>query len=128
MSENLAIQALSPIAAVSHPSHEDDLERMIQEKRLNAPRLNPGVIDATIMGCTFTKLPSGKKMVCEITLRNGFTVTGESSTVSKENFDEEIGKKISFENARDKIWMLEGYLLQQKLYEDVMVSLEQTNG
>jgi hypothetical protein len=38
------------------------------------------------------------------------------SLVSKENFDVEIGEKIAYENARNKIWELEGYLLQEKVY------------
>ena len=91
------------------------IEQEIQEKGLNAPRLTPSDIDAAIVGETFTTLPSGKVMVCELTLRNGFTVRGEAATVSKANFNEEIGKKISRENARNKVWELEGYLLQEKL-------------
>ncbi|MDP3133424.1 MAG: Gp49 family protein, partial [Burkholderiaceae bacterium] len=86
-----------------------------QEKGLNAPRLFPADIDAVIVGETFTVLPSGKVMVCELTLRNGFTVRGEAATVSKANFNEEIGKTVSRENARKKIWELEGYLLQERL-------------
>ena len=94
---------------------EQAIEQEIQEKGLNAPRLTPADIDAAIAGETFTVLPSGKVMVCELTLRNGFTVRGEAATVSKANFNEEIGKKISRENARNKVWELEGYLLQEKL-------------
>lgn len=94
---------------------EQAIEQEIQEKGLNAPRLTPSDIDAAIVGETFTTLPSGKAMVCELTLRNGFTVRGEAATVSKANFNEEIGKKISRENARSKVWELEGYLLQEKL-------------
>jgi hypothetical protein len=51
-------------------------------------------------------------MICELTLANGFTVRGEAAVVSKANFDEEIGKDISRKNARNKVWELEGYLLQ----------------
>ena len=94
---------------------EQSIEQEIQEKGLNAPRLTPSDIDAAIVGETFTTLPSGKVMVCELTLRNGFTVRGEAATVSKANFNAEIGKKISRENARNKVWELEGYLLQEKL-------------
>jgi hypothetical protein len=54
--------------------------------------------------------------VCCLTLRNGFTVTGESACASPENYNSEIGQKIAFENARDKVWMLEGYLLKEKLF------------
>ena len=96
---------------------EQEIEIEIQEKGLNAPRITQDVIDAVIANETYTEMPSGKVMVCELTLINGFTVRGEGSAVSKENFNAEIGRKISRENARDKIWQLEGYLLQQKLYE-----------
>ena len=54
---------------------------------------------------------------CVLVLRNGFTVTGESACASPENFDPEIGRKIARENAVNKIWLLEGYLLKQKLSE-----------
>lgn len=95
---------------------EQQLEKELQEKGLNAPRLTPSDIDVVIASETYTMLPSGKCMVCELTLKNGFTVRGESSCVSKENFDLEIGKKISREDARNKIWGFEAYLLQQLLY------------
>lgn len=96
--------------------NDQSIEQDIQAKGLNAPRLTPASIDAVIVDETFTNLPSGKVMVCELTLRNGFTVRGEAATVSKANFDEEIGQRISRENARSKVWEMEGYLLQEQLY------------
>ena len=60
--------------------------------------------------------PKTQLTVCCLTLRNGFTVTGESACASPENFNKEIGEKIAFENARNKIWVLEGYLLKEKLF------------
>lgn len=95
---------------------EDEIEARITELRLNAPRLTPAEIDRKIKSITYTTLPSGKVMVCEITLLNGFTVRGEAATVSKANFNEEVGHTISYKNAREKIWELEGYLLQNDLY------------
>lgn len=53
---------------------------------------------------------------CVLVLRNGFTVTGESSCVSPENFDAEIGRKIARQNAVAKIWPLMGYALRDKLH------------
>jgi exopolyphosphatase/pppGpp-phosphohydrolase len=96
-------------------SNEQEIEQAIVEKGLTAPRLTPTDVDAAIVSETFTVLPSGKVMVCELTLRNGFTVRGEAATISKANFNEEIGKSISHENAREKVWELEGYLLQERL-------------
>lgn len=55
---------------------------------------------------------------CILVLKNGFTVTGESACASPENFDRIIGQKIAYENARNKIWQFEGYLLKEKLHQD----------
>ncbi len=93
---------------------EEIVEQKIQEKKLEAPRLTPADIDAKIVNVTYTNLPSKKTVVCEITLENGYTVRGDAACVSPENFDQEIGNGIAFKNARDKIWQLEGYLLQER--------------
>ena len=90
-------------------------EEMIQEKGLNAPRLTPKHIENTIDKCEFFKL-TDVLTVCVLTLKNGFTVTGESACASPENFNKEIGEKIARGNALDKVWMLEGYLLKERIY------------
>ena len=95
---------------------DEQIEQRIQELRLTAPRITPDVIASKIAGIDFVVMPSGKVMVCEITLQNGFTVRGESATVSKANFNEALGRELSYKKARDKIWELEGYLLQERLY------------
>lgn len=41
-------------------NNEEMVEKKIQEKGLNAPRLTPEDIDAKIKDKTFTNLPSGK--------------------------------------------------------------------
>lgn len=97
--------------------NEQDIEALIQAKGLTRPRITPEHVDRIIRSETFTVLPVGKTVICELTLWNGFTVRGESSVVSKENFDEAIGKIMSRGRARQKIWELEGYLLQQRLFE-----------
>jgi len=97
--------------------NEKDLEKEINDKGLNAPRLNPEHIDNTIKNEYYHVVPGTTMTLCVLTLQNGFQVTGESAAASLENFDEEIGKKIAKDNARNKIWQLEGYLLKQKLFE-----------
>lgn len=116
---------------------EQQIEQEIQDKGLNAPRLTPEHIDATISSVNYFTADDGvvgrshqnKEVLfnpgvlstltfCVIVLKNGFTVTGESACASPENFDAEIGKKIAYDNARNKIWQLEGYLLKEKLYQD----------
>lgn len=53
---------------------------------------------------------------CTITMKNGFQVTGESAVVDPKNYDRKIGMDIAFKNAFDKLWTVEGYLLQEKLH------------
>ena len=72
-------------------------------------------MDATIVSEQFHVFPGTTMTVCALTLRNGYIVIGESAAASPENFDEAIGRKIARENARNKIWALEGYLLREKL-------------
>lgn len=94
---------------------EQKIEEEIQAKGLNAPRLNPQAIDETIVSEQYHVFPGTTLTVCALTLRNGYIVTGESAAASPENFDKDIGRKIARENARNKIWALEGYLLRERL-------------
>ena len=80
-------------------------------------RVTEEQIEAKIKDKKFTVLEDGKTTICNLYLENGFTVRGESACVDPANFDKELGEKIAYENAKDIIWLLEGYLLQQKLYE-----------
>lgn len=96
--------------------NEISLEKEIQDKGLNAPRLTPDLIDSVITDCDYWFFPKAQLTICVLILKNGFSVIGESAWASPENFNKEIGEKIAFENARSKIWQLEGYLLKEKLY------------
>jgi hypothetical protein len=94
---------------------ETAIENEIQLKGLNAPRLNPQMIDDTILTEQYHVFAGTTLTVCAMTLRNGYIVTGESAAASPENFDQAIGRKIARDNARNKIWGLEGYLLRERL-------------
>lgn len=94
---------------------ETALEAEIQRKGLNAPRLTPTHIDAAIASEDYHVFEGTTLTVCALKLRNGFIVTGESAAASSENFDREIGRKIARDNARNKIWAFEGYLLRERL-------------
>lgn len=96
-------------------SNEAEIEKEINDKGLNAPRLTPSLIDSVVFGEQYHVFPGTTMTVCALTLRNGYVVIGESAAASPQNFDEEIGRKIARENARNKIWALEGYLLKDRL-------------
>lgn len=94
---------------------EQAIEAELQAKGKTAPRLTPAHIDAQIASEDYHVFPGTTLTVCCLKLRNGFCVTGESAAASPENFDEEIGRKIARDKAREKIWPLEGYMLRQAL-------------
>lgn len=83
----------------------------------SAPRVTLADVAAEIVSETYTVLPSGRVTVCELTLKNGFTVRGESAVVFIENFDAEIGRRVAKENATREVWQLLGYALRNKLAE-----------
>ena len=114
---------------------DQSIENEIQAKGLTAPRVTLADIEAVIvsehyftaadgaMSPTAVSLPRYDPALvpldlltlCVLVLGNGFTVTGESACVSPENFDAEIGRKIARQHAVDKVWMLEGYVLRERL-------------
>lgn len=53
-----------------------------------------------------------KTLVGVCTLPNGFVLVESSSCVDPANFDFHIGKDIIVERFTNKIWELEGYVLQ----------------
>lgn len=94
---------------------EAAIEREIKEKGLTAKRITPEMLDAEVVSEQFHVFEGSCLTVCCLTLQNGFTVTGESACASPENFNAEIGQKISKANARDKIWPLLGFRLRDEL-------------
>lgn len=120
--------------------NNQDIETEIQMKGKTAPRVTPAHIESLITSEHYftaadgvsglysakaqrypddASVPPALNLLtfCVLVLKNGFTVTGESACASPENFDAEIGQKIARQNAVNKIWLLEGYLLKQKLSE-----------
>ena len=100
-------------------STELEIEKEIQAKGLNAPRLTPDLIESKIVKEEY-HLVTDVLTVCVLTLENGFTVTGESACASPANYNKEIGDRIARDKAKEKIWVLEGYLLKQKLFEGLI--------
>jgi hypothetical protein len=124
--------------------NDKSIEKEIKEKKLTAPRITPEHIESVIfsehyftaregglgaykmngdvyvgdMPTKFSDTALSCLTFCVLVLRNGFTVVGESACASPENFDPELGRKIARDNAKNKIWMLEGYSLKQKLHDE----------
>lgn len=120
----------------------DSIEQEIAAKGLTAPRVTPQRIEEVIAGEYYFTAQEGVEgalllenpaamgtshaslqllTFCVLVLKNGFTVTGESACASPENFNAELVQKIARQNAVNKIWMLEGYLLKQRIAEQSVV-------
>lgn len=95
--------------------NDQEIEQEIQDKGLTAPRVTPKRIEEVIVGEDYHVFPGTTLTVCCLTLVNGYSVTGESACASVDNFDAELGRKIARDNAKQKIWALEGYALRDRL-------------
>jgi hypothetical protein len=96
---------------------EKQLTQDIAATGKTAPRITPEHIDQVITAEQYWQ-PDGTTMtVCMLSLVNGFQVIGYSAAASPDNFDATIGRKLAFDDARGKIWVLEGYLLRQVLHD-----------
>lgn len=77
-----------------------------------APRITKEGIKGRISNVDFTKM--GQTIThCRITVDNGFSVSGESACVNPENYKKEIGERIAYDNAFEKLWALYGFLLAE---------------
>ncbi|WP_423459986.1 Gp49 family protein [Ottowia sp. VDI28] len=127
----------APIALTVIDTGPDALEREIQAKANNGPRVTPTDIQAEIASVHYFVASDAiqhenavhehdaagwllgatqQLTFCVIQLRNGFTVTGESACASPENFNAEIGRRIARENAVNKMWLLLGFRLKDNLH------------
>jgi hypothetical protein len=94
---------------------EQDLEAEIVDKGLTAPRITPEMVDEEIVGAQYHVFEVSCLTVCCLTLRNGFTVIGQSACASPENFDEDVGRKVSYSNARQQVRPFLAFRLRDQL-------------
>lgn len=76
-------------------------------------KLTPELIKSHIAEVIFEDREVGghRVMHCHFKMDNGFVVYGKkpSTSIDPANFDEELAKKISYENTFDQLWELEAY-------------------
>ena len=101
--------------------NEAHLEQKIQDFELNAPRVTPGDLDAAIDSVDYVKhvTPSGSILRWAVlNLKNGFSVTGKpSAAVSAANDNEEIGRQVAIDNARNELWAFLGFRLKEQQHQ-----------
>lgn len=77
--------------------------------------LTPSDIKSKIKEVQYHIVPNTTTTICSLTLENGFVVNGESSCADPSAFNKEMGERIAYAFAVEKVWPLEGYLLKEKL-------------
>jgi hypothetical protein len=73
-------------------------------------------IQGKVKKTTYTVLPDNKTTICQLHMENGFTINGHSACVDPANYNQALGEKYAYEDAIDKAWPLEGYLLAQEIF------------
>lgn len=77
------------------------------------PKVTKELITDKISKIDYLVLPDSTVTLCNITMKSGFSVRGESACVDPRNFNLEIGKGLAYKQAFDKLWQLEGYLMAE---------------
>jgi len=80
-------------------------------------RVTVSDMEAKIKMTIYQRLEGTTTTICQITMQNGFTVTGTSACVDPKNYNQALGEKYAYEQAFNKLWELEGYLLLQRRFE-----------
>lgn len=75
-------------------------------------------IESRIKHVSYHVIEGTTTTVCNITVENGFSVTGTSSCVDPMYFSKKAGEQYAYDEAFSKLWELEGYLLKEKLYRE----------
>ena len=96
-----------------------ETELKAHQEKIGGKRVTLDALKANIVKEEYHVFPGSQLTVCVLTLRNGFTVTGESACADPAMFNEEIGQKIARENAERKIWPLMGYALKEEMMKEV---------
>lgn len=95
----------------------EKIESLIQSKNLTAPRVTNDFIESIVGHIAYELLPSGHATVCQITLINGYTVEAISSVMSRENYDEEVGRIRAYEKAIEKVKDAAALLITERMYQ-----------
>lgn len=78
-------------------------------------KMTVAFIDSIIKSHEFLYPEKGTLTVCVLTMKTGSNVVGTSNVIDPANYNKEMGAKIALDNAKGKIWELEGYAIKRDL-------------
>lgn len=94
------------VVAINTNSHKEEVVTL-------PTKVTKEALTAKIANVNYVVMPDGRTTICQLTMQNGFTVRGESSCVSVENFNQTLGEECAYAKALDAAWGFEGYLLAE---------------
>ena len=95
--------------------NHEDIAKLMEELGCTAPHVKASGIVERIEAIDFVtvELAGTKMMFCGIKMKTNtgnFVATGKPAVcISPENWRDEIGRKISYDNAFETLWQLEAY-------------------
>lgn len=99
-----------------HGVTEAELSKAAANK--GAQRVTLADVQGSIRNAYYHVFPDTMLTVCCLAMQNGFTVTGESACADPLNYDAEIGQRLAYGAAINKVWPLLGYMLRETLYQE----------
>lgn len=99
---------------------DSKLSEILREVRKTVePKVRPAATAVTEQAITesiqesqYYHFPDTTCTVCCLTLRNGYTVIGNSACINPEDFDLDLGRKYAYEDALRKVWDLLAFQLK----------------
>ena len=65
----------------------------------------------------YHRIDATTTVVCSLKLPSGFVILGQAACLNPENFDEEMGCELAYQDAMRKLWELEAYRVKQNAFE-----------
>lgn len=94
--------------------NHEEVTKMMKDLGCTAKAVTKELIESRIEQVDYqtVQIAGQKMMFCGIRLKGGFVAVGKPAVcISPENWRDEIGQKVSFDNTFSEIWKLEAYRL-----------------
>lgn len=91
----------------------ENYEKPKKEYRLTEEQIIAKIVDTQYVH-------TDKTTICIMKLVNGFEIIGKAGVIDDRMNDPKIGQKVARDRAIQQIWLVEGYLVQQEFYEEVI--------
>jgi hypothetical protein len=89
-------------------------------RSIEIPRVTEEDVLRKVVSRTFTTLPGGRAVVCEITMENGHLAHGDSK-LSTDSMDSlQAARTNALTNAIKAVWSYEVYLMRETLYREAL--------